>query len=88
MDADGWLVASVPAWKGWRATVDGRRVKTQIADYAFVSVHVPAGTHDVLLEYLPQSFIIGRTISVITAIAVLATAIFLRLRRRNSAVVR
>ena len=35
MAQDGWIVVSEPAWKGWRAYIDGRRVEIQIANLAF-----------------------------------------------------
>ncbi|HEX7832733.1 MAG TPA: YfhO family protein, partial [Thermoanaerobaculia bacterium] len=78
MERDGWIVVSVPAWKGWRATVDGRRVKTQFANHAFVGIHVPAGTHRVELEYLPRGFVIGRAISGIAIALLILYCIFSR----------
>jgi hypothetical protein len=66
MGGDGWIVISETAWSGWRAYIDGRRVKTQIANVAFLSVFVPVGQHRVRLTYLPRSFVIGRAISLTT----------------------
>lgn len=80
MDADGWIVVSTVAWNGWRAYIDGRRVKMQIANHAFLSVFVPKGKHTVRLVYLPRSFVAGRTVSFITLAAILAAAM---LRRRT-----
>jgi hypothetical protein len=55
VDADmqraGWIVASLPAWKNWRASIDGRRVETRFANHAFLGVYVPAGKHRVRLEF-------------------------------------
>ncbi|HKR64921.1 MAG TPA: hypothetical protein VJZ00_14400, partial [Thermoanaerobaculia bacterium] len=36
MENDGWLVASLPAWSGWRATIDGHRTPTRFANHAFL----------------------------------------------------
>ena len=66
MDADGWVVVSQTAWKGWRAYLDGRRVQMRYADHAFLGVFVPAGRHRVRLIYLPESFTRGRAISFAT----------------------
>ncbi|MDQ6802140.1 MAG: YfhO family protein [Acidobacteriota bacterium] len=74
MARDGWMVVSEPAWKGWRAYIDGRRVQIQIANYAFLGVYVPAGDHQVRVVYLPDAFVIGRAISVVTLIALIAIA--------------
>ena len=80
MQRAGWLVASLPAWKGWRAYVDDRRVKTQFANHAFLGVHVPEGRHRVRLVYLPESFVIGRWIS----IAALVICVLMRRMRALS----
>jgi hypothetical protein len=84
MERDGWIVISVPAWKGWRATVDGQRVKVQFANHAFVAVHVPPGRHRVQLEFLPRGFVVGRSISAIAFAGLLVIAI-VRTQRRSVA---
>ena len=66
MEHDGWVIASLPLWKGWRAYVDGRRVDTHFANHAFLGVHVPRGRHRVRLRYLPDSFLAGAAISFLT----------------------
>jgi len=63
MAADGWVVASQSAWKGWRAYIDNRRVEVRFANHAFLGVFVPKGRHQVRLQYLPESFTRGRAIS-------------------------
>lgn len=68
MERAGWIVASLPAWKGWRAYVDGRRVETQFANHAFLGVHVAEGKHRVRLVYLPRSFVVGRWISLMAIV--------------------
>lgn len=80
MQGDGWIVTSIAAWPGWRAYVDGKRLNTQIANHAFVSVHVPAGRHRVRLKYWPRSFAIGRTITAATLLAVIVLAVLLHRR--------
>jgi hypothetical protein len=68
MQRPGWIVASLPAWKGWRAYVDGRRVETQFANHAFLGVCVPQGKHRVRLVFLPRAFVIGRWITLATMV--------------------
>jgi hypothetical protein len=80
MQGDGWVVASITAWPGWRAYVDGQRLQTQIANHAFLSVHVPAGNHRIVLKYWPASFVIGRAITATMFIAVIALALLNRLK--------
>jgi hypothetical protein len=81
MEGDGWIVVSICDWKGWRAYIDGRRVKTQRANAAFISIHTPAGRHRVRLVYWPGSFVTGRPITLVTLVAVL---VFALIRKRAS----
>jgi hypothetical protein len=83
MERDGWIVISQTAWNGWRACVDDRRIHHQVANHAFLGVHVPPGRHSVRLTYLPESFVAGRAISFATLAAIVAFAI---VRRRRSGV--
>jgi hypothetical protein len=77
MAARGYVVISETAWHGWRGYLDGRRVKLLRANQAFLAVYVPEGHHEVRLRYLPQSFVVGRTISVAVAL-LLAVALLIR----------
>jgi hypothetical protein len=83
MSADGWVVASQTAWEGWRAYIDGRRVKHYPADAALLGIFVPAGHHDVRLVYLPESFVKGRAITFVTLGGLVITTLGFRLRRRR-----
>lgn len=86
MQGDGWIVASHPNWKGWRAYVDGRRVETQFANHAFIGVFVPKGEHRVRLVYRSDAFVRGRAITIATLLllVILRAAKNLRLRRLRS----
>jgi hypothetical protein len=70
MQHGGWVVVSEAAWPGWRAYVDGRRIRYQFADIAFLGIYVPAGKHHVRLVYWPESFVAGRAISFATLAAI------------------
>jgi hypothetical protein len=70
MQRPGFVVVSETAWPGWRAWVDGRRVKLAGANHAFLAVYVPQGEHRVRLRYLPRSFVAGRAISIGTLLLV------------------
>jgi uncharacterized membrane protein YfhO len=83
MERDGWVVVSQTAWSGCRAYVDGRRVTTQFANIAFVSVYVPKGHHRVKLVDLPRSFVVGRAISGLSVAGIGVFAIVSRRRQRR-----
>lgn len=81
MRSGGWVVVAESAWPGWRAYVDGRRVKTIPVNVAFFGVYVPAGHHHVRIAYLPDAFARGRVISLAT-IALLVVGFGVRRWRR------
>jgi hypothetical protein len=83
MQRPGRVVVSEEAWNGWRAYIDGRRVQMQVANLAFLAIYVPAGSHSIRLVYLPDSFVIGRTISLSTLVLLLILPFGLRWRDRR-----
>jgi len=64
-DADGFVVLTDNYYSGWSATVDGQKTKVHRADYTFKSAFVPKGTHTVVFQYMPTSFMIGALTSLI-----------------------
>lgn len=52
---------------GWRATIDGVQADILRADYAFRALAVPAGEHEIVFRFDPQSFHTGATISRVTS---------------------
>ncbi|MGZ5431806.1 MAG: YfhO family protein, partial [Thermoanaerobaculia bacterium] len=71
MERAGWIVISETHWPGWRAYIDGKRVRARFANHAFLGVHVPAGEHRVRLVFLPESFTRGRAISLAAVVVLL-----------------
>jgi len=67
-DCPGYVVFSETLDPGWRAFVDGRRVPILRANYAFMAVRVPAGTHRVEWSYVPASLPAGLGLSLLTLI--------------------
>lgn len=52
------------AWaSGWRATVDGEPAGLDRANLIYRAVVVPAGRHEVSMEYRPQSLLLGAALS-------------------------
>jgi hypothetical protein len=83
MQGDGWVVISDSSWKGWRAYIDGRRVKMSRANAAFLSVYLPAGKHTVRVVYLPLSFVRGRAITFATLIGIIIACAWRRRMERR-----
>ena len=63
IDSPGYLVLSDPWYPGWTCTLDGRPTRLYRANYAFRSVAVPAGKHQIRLAFQPMSYRCGSMIS-------------------------
>jgi hypothetical protein len=59
----GFVYMSESHFPGWRATVNGKEVPIQPANYAFRAVLVPAGPVDLELTYIPPGFLLGLAFS-------------------------
>jgi hypothetical protein len=58
--------------KGWKAFIDGKEVEILRLNYLFRGVVVPQGEHTMEMKFEPNSFILGRKISLASNIIVLA----------------
>ncbi|HEV7216876.1 MAG TPA: YfhO family protein, partial [Chloroflexota bacterium] len=70
------LVISQPFAPGWTASVDGRPARLLRADYAFDGLALTAGSHDVVLRYLPAGLLAGLAAAV-AALLLLAGSLLL-----------
>lgn len=53
---------------GWEAYIDGEKVEIMRANYAFRSILVPAGEHEVIMKFTPNSYRVGANVSRATSI--------------------
>ncbi|HZI64561.1 MAG TPA: YfhO family protein, partial [Thermoanaerobaculia bacterium] len=83
MERRGWVVTSIAAWRGWRATAAGRDLPLAYANHAFVAFELPAGRHEVRLRYLPVSFVWGRAITFSTLGILTVAGVVAGVRRRR-----
>ncbi|MGC8878689.1 MAG: YfhO family protein [Anaerolineae bacterium] len=77
-----YLVLAYTYYPGWQATVDGQPVPVVRANYAFMALSLPEGSHEVVLQYRPLSLLWGACISGLT-IFMLAGVITCQLQRRE-----
>ena len=66
--ADALVATSIPAWPGWRATLDGRSIEPIEYNVAFLSYRVPPGDHRLVLRYLPRSVVWGGVVGLLTLV--------------------
>lgn len=72
--------------EGWKATIDGKEASFIRANYVLRAMEVPAGNHEIIFRFEPDSFFVGNRISLISSIAVFAllgATVFLSLRRKE-----
>jgi hypothetical protein len=81
----GLLVLSDVDYPGWQAEVDGKRTDVERVDYVLRAVRVGPGAHTVTFRYRPLSWTIGRAISLVALVCLLAILATRLLRRRLSA---
>lgn len=65
-DRDKYLYIAVPYSEGWTAAIDGEKAEIMRANEAFIVLKVPAGSHEVQLNYKTPYLAAGFSISMIT----------------------
>lgn len=72
-NTDSFLVLNDSYFPGWKAYLDSENQSIEIlrTNYAFRGVKIPPGEHLITFIYQPQSFQIGKNISLITLISLL-----------------
>lgn len=70
---DTLLVVTDAYYPGWNAYIDGKRAKVLRANFALRAVHVPPGTHEVIVVYEPMSWKIGIAISFASLVLLVIT---------------
>jgi hypothetical protein len=72
----------------WHATVDGHPVNVQRvgpqSDDVLTGVKVAPGNHDIVLTYSPRSFTLGLTITLLSAVLLIALCLYTKRRRRSA----
>ncbi|MHB9091922.1 MAG: YfhO family protein, partial [Chloroflexota bacterium] len=74
--ANGLLVLADSYFPGWKADVDGESVEILRADANFRAVPVPAGQHEVVFKYRPNSLIAGGFTTLVGGAALLLVLVF------------
>ncbi len=82
--SDALLVLSEVDYPGWRATVDGEPAPILRVDSILRAVPVPAGSHRVVMRFVPGTFWLGAGVSGLAAIWLAVTGVA-ALRRRKPA---
>lgn len=68
---DSLLSFSIPFEKGWSITVDGKEAEVCELGNALLSVHIPAGRHEVVLHYEAEGHKLGQLVSLASLLLLL-----------------
>ncbi len=80
-DQPGYLVLTDSWYPGWRAFVDDQPAPIDRADVLFRAVALEPGTHTIVFEYRPDSFLIGALISA-TSLIILIVFVGMNIGRK------
>jgi hypothetical protein len=86
LDKDGIVVFPFNWAKGWKAWVDGKKTPVFEANLFSKGLIVPAGEHEIMLKYWPDSFVIGSVLSLMSlgGILFLWTLFYFQRRTRKA----
>lgn len=73
--ANALLILADQYFPGWQATLDGRPVSVQPANYVMRAVAVPPGEHTVEFRYRPATFLLGLYLTLLTTGLLIGTAV-------------
>jgi uncharacterized membrane protein YfhO len=71
-------------YPGWKVTVDGKESHIELIDQVFRGVFVPSGAHEIIFQYDPLSFRIGKMISLFTIFSLIFVGCWARFARGTS----
>jgi hypothetical protein len=78
---DALVATSIPAWSGWRASVDGERTAAVSYNHAFLAYRVPRGVHRLALCYAPDGFRFGLLVSLASLLLLVGWGVAARSKR-------
>ncbi len=79
----GYLVLSDSWYPGWNAFIDGKKTEILRANYAYRAIYVDKGVHQVSFVYIPQSFEVGKILSLTGLVIFVVVVIFILIKKLN-----
>ena len=80
---DGTLYTSISYEKGWKAYVDGKEVPTKALKNGMLTINLTKGTHDVSFKFVPEGFVPGVIISLISLLILALYIVFLSMKKKG-----
>jgi Bacterial membrane protein YfhO len=77
-----YLVLTDVWFPGWKCTIDGSPTEIFRANFLFRAISLPAGKHDIVFTFEPESYRVGKIVSVCGLMLLLAATSVALLRKR------
>lgn len=74
------LVVTDTYYPGWKAFIDNAEAPILRANWTFRAIPVPQGEHSITMKYEPSSFAVGKTVSIISFVALCIALLFRKVR--------
>jgi len=80
---DNFIVFSDTYYPGWKAYIDGKQTKIYKTDGILKGIYVPAGTHEIIFNFIPNNLWLGILLSVTSYASLIIIAIILFSRNKR-----
>lgn len=71
---DSYLVFSDTYYPGWKAYIDKKETKIYKTDGVLKGIYIPAGSHEIIFNFLPSNFWLGVLLTIFSYIALITIA--------------
>lgn len=78
---DELLFLSIPWDQGWTVTVNNTNVKPEKVLSAFIGIPLSQGEHEIVLDFVPKGFMIGRIITIVSLLLLIVVVWYERARK-------
>lgn len=82
-EKQSWMEISSIFYPGWKATLDGKPIELLGVNGIFLGVYLPVGVHDFSLEYKPDSYYAGLSVTVFLLAGLIGITLLINFRDRQ-----
>lgn len=82
-DTEAILYFSIPYDEGWNIYIDGEKAQLMRVNYGFIGAYLPAGNHDVVLQYKIPYINVSIVVSIIGIVAIVIWFVYWRRQERR-----
>ena len=81
--SSGYACFEIAYDEGWHVEIDGQEIEKEAIYDVFLGAKIPEGKHSIKIYYIPQGFIAGSIISIISLILLICLVIFYDKKKSN-----